>query len=230
MNKYVLVGGFSPIIDYKNKIIENILLLQKNKDLNILFIPFASTDATKSVKNFSKQINEFSLKFDILEDLLLMDESLNNHEILIFWGGNASNLINLMKKINFKKLLSNYNDKIIVGVSAGAIMCSSYGMGDSLSYYDNFKYYNFNMLKGLDLCNILFCPHYEKEELIVYNDEVKKYNLNAYALEDDTALFIVDNKEYIIKNDQTKSVYKFDRKNNHKMKALYENVIYDFEE
>ena len=115
---------------------------------------------------------------------------------------------------------------MIAGVSAGAIMISKYGMGDKDVFLDNGSYYNFKMVEGLGLLNITFCPHYQKEELVIFDEICKSYNLDAYALEDDTAILFNDDKiEKIIKNNLEKACYSLKKADNYLLSPLYERNL-----
>ena len=76
------------------------------------------------------------------------------------------------------------------------------------------------MVKCLGLLNIVICPHYDHDGLDCFNDEVAKYGMNAYALEDDTAILIDDDIK-VFKMDKRKSVYLFDKDKDYQMIPLY---------
>ena len=50
---------------------------------------------------------------------------------------------------------------------------------------------------------MIICPHYDHDGLDCFNSEVKLYNINAYALEDDTAI-VVDEAIKVFKMDKRK--------------------------
>ena len=62
-------------------------------------------------------------------------------------------------------------------------MLSLAGLGDSYSYHDNNHIYNCKMVKGLGILDIIFCPHYEQDDLVIFNDIVNEYDKDVYALE-----------------------------------------------
>ncbi|MDE6407399.1 MAG: peptidase E, partial [Anaeroplasmataceae bacterium] len=120
-------------------------------------------------------------------------------------------------------ILEQYKDteKLFMGISAGAILFSKFGMGDRYSYKDKGHNYNYQMVEGIGLLPITICPHYDHDGLDCYNVEVKHYPFDGYAIEDDTAI-LFQNSSIIFKQDQTKSVYFFDSKNNYLMSPIYE--------
>ncbi len=221
--KYLIIGG--NILDNKNNKIEKVL-----KEINnpkILYCALATN-------NYSYNYNIFKNKIDLDIDLLTIDDLINNNykdkfnkaNILYFSGGSANLLMDLIIKYNLEPLITAKNILMIAGVSAGAIMISKYGMGDKDVFLDNGSYYNFKMVEGLGLLNITFCPHYQKEELVIFDEICKSYNLDAYALEDDTAILFNDDKiEKIIKNNLEKACYSLKKADNYLLSPLYERNL-----
>ncbi len=202
---YLIIGGF------KNSLNNNIEQFIRNYVANpkVLYISLASN-------KYSYSYQEFVRKIGIDIDLLTIEDLKNNNyidkfynsNILFFAGGNTKQLLNYIGEYNLDKYFFLNNIKLIAGVSAGGIMISSYGMGDADSFYDNGSYYNFKMIKGLGLLDICFCPHYNKEDLVLFDDECKKYNLDSYCLEDETAIYFENDKlSKVIKNERSNSVY-----------------------
>ena len=100
-------------------------------------------------------------------------------------------------------------------------------MGDKYMYSDNFGNHNYKMVDCLNLLDITICPHYQNEDLIVYNDELKEYNCDAFGIEEDTMLVISDNKFYVIKESNNLSLYYFDKDRDYLMIPLYEGELYE---
>ena len=115
-------------------------------------------------------------------------------------------------------------EKVICGISAGAIMLSKSGMGDRYAYSNAYRMYNYKMVDGLSIIPITICPHYDHDGLLCYNDIVSDYNIDGYALEDDTGIVFSEDKVIVIKGDNSKSVYFFSRNDKYKIKPLYEVV------
>lgn len=213
---YLLIGGQTECPEGE---IESFIL---NKTTNpcILYVALASTKYLYSYNLFKNKI-KCPLALLTEEDLInnTYEEKFKSANILYFAGGSTELLIGLVKKYNLEPY---FKDKdLLVGVSAGAIMLSSFGMGDKDAFIDDGHYYNFKMIEGLGLLNISFCPHYQKEELVMFDDECKKYKLDAYALEDDTAIYFEDARlKKVIKNVKSNSVY-FLSKENYILTPLY---------
>ena len=110
-------------------------------------------------------------------------------------------------------------------------------MGDRYVYYDNFHNYNYKMVDCLNILNITICPHYQNEDLILYNDEVKKYDCDSFGIEEDTMLVITNNitddnnfsynRFYVIKEEGCLGIYQFDKSLGYQMIPLYEGVVYE---
>jgi dipeptidase E len=223
MARFFLIGGKDD--DLKSNFIEKKLLELSFKDNPImLYFSAASKDNNKSINHF---INTFAnLKVNIIVVTLTLkeysfnelDDLFDKADIIYFGGGNTDVLRNIVSKNNVDKLLLKYlnSNKIYAGISAGAILLCKSGMGDSYSYVDNFKTYQFKMVKGLNILDFSICPHYQKDDLYVFNDEVKDCNL-AYGIEDDTAIYI--NKFVnVFKANKKHSVYEF---KNSLLKPIY---------
>ena len=101
-------------------------------------------------------------------------------------------------------------------------MISSFGFGDKDVFIENNNYYNFKMVHGLKLIPYVVCPHYQKNGIEIFDEEVKKYGLDGICLEDDTSLWILQNVFDIIKDTSKNSVYLIDKNENFKLIPLYE--------
>lgn len=218
--KCLLIGGLT---NNKNNIENFLINLIPNPD--ILYIALA-TDKYEYSYNLFKNKIKTNISILTRKNITNLDyESLfNKANILFFAGGNTKELLEYVKKYNLDKYFTE--DKILVGVSAGAIMLASYGMGDADSFIDCGQYFNFKMIKGLGIIDICFCPHYQKEELVLFDDECKKYGLDSYALEDDTAIYFEDGRlSKVIKNEKRNSVY-YLANNEYILIPLYERQLY----
>ena len=139
-----------------------------------------------------------------------------------------SRLLEYAKIINLGQLLINaYNDgKIIVGVSAGAIIFFDYGYGDKEAYQYNLETVNHKITKGLGIFNGIFCPHYQNSGLISFNEVIKTYDLNGFALENGAALKI-NSQGFIVVREKGCSAFMFDKNINHKLIYLNDKCSYN---
>ncbi|MDE6660543.1 MAG: Type 1 glutamine amidotransferase-like domain-containing protein [Anaeroplasmataceae bacterium] len=226
MAAYALIGGrsISHLSDFtlEEKIFSHLHLKPKQ----ILFIPLAAypnmEDAIRKFKALvpkSYNVNYLTAFKDFADIVLDID----NSDVIYFSGGCAEELVRLVKEYRMDEILEAYKetDKLFMGISAGAILFSKAGMGDRYSYKDRGNIYNYQMVEGLGILPITICPHYDHDGLECYNEEVKGYTFDGYAIEDDTAILIEDDI-FVLKQDSKKSVYLFDSKNGYLMKPLYE--------
>lgn len=226
--KWMLIGGKSNG-EILNQRIETILLEKTGKKCpKILYFPLASPDEEGSFLRFKTQMQGLNCKIAVLYSAYLntLEQKVNEADILYFGGGITQRIVEVLK--NYVSVILNSN-KIIAGFSAGANMWTVAGMGDYYSYQSNFKTYNYRMVEGFKVLNMTFCPHYQHKDLIIYNTEVKNFDCDGFALENDTAIWLEDNQVTIYKADQRRSVYWFAKKKKYQMIPLYENETYEVE-
>ncbi len=223
MTYYALIGGRSIENITNFKLEEDIFNYLNIKPKQILFIPLATiNNLDNAINKFKNLINNKYNAYCLKEfNYEFVKEKIKESDVIYFNGGCAEELVRLMQKYKLDELFNNeiLNNKLVIGISAGAIMLSKYGMGDRYAYKDKNNIYNYKIVKGLGILPITICPHYDHNGLDCYNNEVKNYPFNGYALEDDTAILFNDVKVFkIYKN---KSVYLFDYKNKYLMKSIY---------
>ena len=223
--KFVLIGGRS-IANLNNFELENDVFKHLNiSNPNILFIPQAAyKDIYSSINKFKNLTKDYKGQIEYLTDLeeSNIERLFNWADVIYVGGGSATNLVRIANESPLSKYIYKYikSDKLYMGVSAGAMLVSKYAMGDEYIYTNNYHIYNYQMVDCLGILDIVICPHYDHDGLDCFNDEVKKYNLDAYALEDDTAI-LVNETIKVFKMDKRKSVYLFDKENDYQMIPLY---------
>ena len=228
---YALIGGKVNREKVNNRIEKTLLSLTKKENPTVLFCPYASSDIEKSIMKFHKMMD--GLSCTILDLTYSNSDSfealLDMADVLYIGGGMSDDLIAYFKEKKFDEILRKYDksDKIIIGSSAGAMLLAHVSMGDKYMYMDNFHNYNYKMVFGLSILNISICPHYQNEDLIFYNDEIKEYGLLSFGIEEDTCVVIDGLKYYILKDDKKMSVYALSPKDGYKMKPLYEGELYE---
>lgn len=229
---YALIGGKANKPYKTNKIERYIASIPKTLKPKILYCPYAAiNNMTKSINGFHRLMEGIDAEIiDLtLDNMKDFDSLLAWCDILYIGGGHCDDLVELFIKNGLDKILLKYLDtnKIFAGSSAGAMLFSSYSMGDKYMYTDNFHNYNYKMVKCLNILDIILCPHYQNEDLIVFNDEIKSYSADAFGLEEDTCLFIDGDSFYVKKEEGFRSIYYFN-KENRIMMPLYEDKIYKF--
>jgi peptidase E len=231
MAVYALIGGKSNLEVKVNKIEQHILSLTNKEKPKLLYCPYASNDYEKSNRKFKELINNLNCELYLLtsDDYNRFDELLNWCDCLYVGGGSSDDLVELFKTKGFDKLLVKYQNtnKIYAGISAGAMLYTKAAMGDKYAFYDNFVISNYKMVDCLGLIEYTICPHYQSEGLTIYNCELKNYPYPGFGIEDDTCVIIQNDKISIIKENNTHSVYYFDKNDNYKMIPLYEGKCYE---
>ncbi len=231
MASYFLMGGHDFDLG-KSYILERLLNLTKKECPNILFVPLAGYDSNRTIDNFKIELKDLTYNLEVLylTKLPLYDDIIkliDNCDILYFSGGSTIFLVDFLLKNKYNKILDYASEKniIIAGVSAGANMLSQYGLTDIESYEDNGNYYNYKIYKGLGYINIGFCPHFDLNDRILYfKDYVIKNNINAYACEEDSAIYIKDNNIQIFKIPK-QNVYSFKKESNFMMEKMKLNNL-----
>lgn len=230
MVTFCLIGGKQNKYPMTNRIEKHLIDLTKKDNPTILYFPFAASNYEKSNNRFKEIINDLNVNViymtpDMISDF---DNLLNKADILYVGGGISDNLIKMFKENKLDIILKKYinTNKIYAGSSAGAMLYCKASMGDKDMFYDNYHYYNFKMVDGLGLLNVGMCPHYQNEDLIFYNDEIKKYDYDAFGIEEDASVIINDNKFYCIKEEKNVSAYYFN-KPEFVMNNLHEGKVYE---
>ena len=230
MNKFVLIGGKKNKDILTNDIEKYIINLSGKERPKILFCPYATNDCNKTNLKFKNLINNLSCDVYYMNenDINNFDNLLNEADILYISGGTCDKLVKLFIDNNLDKILLKYinSNKIYAGSSAGAMLYTAISMGDKDMYSDNYHNYGYKMVKCLDIINISICPHYQNEDLIFYNDEIKKYNLISFGIEEDSAIVIDGNMFYSIKEKGNSMSFYFNNKD-YVMKYLKEGETHE---
>lgn len=221
MGKIIAIGGGS-LQSKKDprstfSINAEILNLTNKKKPKVLFIPTASDDDQEYCEMF---INHFQnlLKAKV-EVLRLYDKSITKKEIkekilksdaIYVGGGNTLKMMNLWKKFGVDGYLKQAHKKGVVlsGLSAGSICWFRAGVSDSRKYSNP----NADLIKvsGLGLVDAVISPHFdsEKDRPAGVKKVMSKTKGVAIALEDCSAIEIVDEKYRIIRSNKTANAYR----------------------
>lgn len=221
MGKIIAIGGGEigrPGTKVETTAIDKeIIKISGKKKPSLLFLPTASDDSESYYNVVKKHFGErLKCKIDVLyliknkySEKELRDKILKS-DIIYVGGGNTLKMIKLWKKLGIDEILKEayQNGIVLSGISAGAICWFEYGNSDSLKF-DN-KKSNIIKVKGISLVKGLFCPHYDVEK--IRKVELKKMMKNkkgiALALDNCSAIEIVDDKYRIIYSKKTANAYK----------------------
>jgi dipeptidase E len=186
-----------------------IVSLTEKSNPNFLFIGLASGDSD-SYYEVMRGIygDRFHCSTDRLteEDLPQFAKTavkIKTADIIYVGGGNTLRLMSLLRKFKTDTLLRDaYRGRtVLCGVSAGAICWCSYGNSDSRKFTSGSEL--FLRVTGLGLIPLVFCPHYDVEP--ARQEDLKRmmkrtHNIPAVAMDNGTALEIVDGRYRILRS------------------------------
>lgn len=182
------------------------------EETTVVFVPTASnTEAGDKDWLITDLINLKKHNFKSIEitDISAIEEkiwkpSLKGADVLYFEGGNTYHLMRWLNKSGLSEMLPDLlKDKVYVGVSAGSMVTNSdLNLKLSQEIYEEDGLETEEM-KGLNFVDFYFLPHLNSEWL----KKMKKENIEKvaeginrpiYALDDNSALKVVDNKIEVI--------------------------------
>lgn len=204
-----------------NKSIEKALLELLGKPVSeshITFIPTAM-HPEKGDKNWVVEDMENFRKlgfetFDVI-DLAVVGRdiwvpSFEQADILVFGGGNVKFLLDWIRKSGVEEILpALLTTKVYVGISAGSMITAKHISltSSSILYYEETG--NLEDMKGLGFVDYEIRPHlnskwFPKVRLDYLDTLRKETNSPLYAIDDQTALQVVDGKTEIISEGEWK--------------------------
>ena len=216
------------------RIDEEIVRLSGKKNAKVLFIPTASLDDEKYCQSFS---DHFGSRLGCSVDNLLLyrekpsqsqiREKILGADIIYVGGGNTLRMMNLWRQLSIDKLINRARLKgtVLSGLSAGCICWFRQGNSDSRKFA-NESDKTLIKVSGLDYVNALICPHYdvEKHRQPALKAMMRSSSGVAIALENCTAIEIVDNKYRIITSMMNKNAWRvFWHKGNYVKEKLPKN-------
>ena len=226
MGKLVCIGGGEiprikngVLLPYETKEIdEEIVKLSDKENPKLLFIGTASKDNNEyflAIKDIFEKLGCNVYNLNLLEDNLdtgNIKKLILNTDIIYVGGGDTRFMLQRWKKFGVDKLLIQaYNMGIVCsGLSAGS--------------YCWFKY-NYDLIEGLGIINAVNCVHYEEKDENARNkfyDVIKEKKLDGIALENCTALKIVDGKMNVIKSNKDRNAYKITYKDGNFIETIIE--------
>lgn len=215
MGKIVAIGGGeNPHINedgvkrpYEIKKIDTaIVKLAGKKKPKMLFIPTASYDSESYYKIISNSFTKLGCIMDVLylselTDVKKIKKKILGADIVYVGGGNTLRMMTIWRKLGVDKILDRAYEKDIVlcGLSAGSICWFKCGSSDSRRFTSGSD--QLIKVTGLGYINALHCPHYDTEPHRQADLKRMMENTNklvAIALDDCTALEVIDNKYRII--------------------------------
>ncbi len=215
MGKIVAIGGGELRQGETKKIDEFIVKLSRKDNPKLLFIPTASSDAEGYIELVKTKYGELGCFVDTL--CLVTNEYTSEQikeiilsaDIIYVGGGDTVMMLEKWKEYNVDKYLKQAyeRDTILSGLSAGSICWFIFGHSDSDSFRNSGKW-DYIRAFGLGLIPAAHCPHYNEEGREGFDDILMTENIPGIALEDNTALVLIDGKYQIIKADEKRKAYK----------------------
>ncbi len=210
---------------------KEIIRLTEKKHPKLLFIPTASGDSEgyyEIVKNY------FGERLGCKTDFLYLikekptkkeiENKIFSSDIIYVGGGNTLRMLKIWRKYSLDKILEEASNQDIVlsGISAGAICWFRYGNSDSLKFSD--KRNPLIKLKGLDFIPLMACPHYnfEKSRRHSLKKMIKEKGGISIALENCSALEVVDDQYRILTSKNNAKIYRVYRKGG---KVIEEKIL-----
>lgn len=187
------------------------------KNPNVLFIPTASRDDQKYIKEFTDVFNGYGSEVKTLE---IIRGNLSSKEIdkLLDWakliyvgGGNTVYMMNAWKNVGLDEKLKKVfsNDSAVLSGNGAGCACW-FNCGYSNSQYNNgqtdWQYIWADNL--LDLQHNAVCPHYNDEGRSNFDRRLLEKEIPGFGLEDNTALIqIGEHTEFIASHPRAKAFY-----------------------
>jgi dipeptidase E len=201
---------------------KEIIKLSGKKHPRVLFIPTASGDS----KSYYSVVQDYygkrlGCKTDVLYllessySVQEMREKVLGSDIIYVGGGNTLKMLKLWRKKGLDSILQEALEKdlILSGVSAGAICWFEKANSDSLKFQN--KNSSLIRVTGLGFLPNMCCPHYsvEKERKPSLRKMIKKYGGISIALDNCSAIEVIDDKYRIITSSRQANAYKVFREN-----------------
>lgn len=181
---------------------KEIVKLSEKEKPKLLFIGTASRENPiyfNAIKSIYEKLGCIVECLEIINnnEINKIKEKVLSADIIYIGGGNTRFMLQEWERVGLKEiLLEAYNKGIVMsGFSAGT--------------YCWFKY-NYELIKGFDLINAIVCVHYDEkseEKKKQFFEVIKNNNMIGIALDNGTALKIIDNKFKVIKSIENANAY-----------------------
>lgn len=204
-----------------NKTIENAfleLIGRPFEETNILFIPTAANPETGDKSWLVDDLVKFRKlnfkEFNVLDisgvEKEILIPAFENADVLVFGGGDCYYLLEQLKKSGIDEQLKSYiKEKVYVGISAGSMITAETVSisTDSILYYE--KKREVKDKKGLGYVNFELRPHlnsdwFPKVRLPNLEKLAKEAKYSFYAIDDNTAIKVIDDKVEVISEGEWK--------------------------
>lgn len=212
MGKIVAIGGGEcgrPGTVYETQAIDTeIISLTCKKSPNFLLIALGNNDPDLYFRTLGKIYKDFGCNVDELKKTDLdrydvIEKKIQWADIIYVGGGNSLRLMNIFRKYHITELLEEAyrRNKVLCGLSAGAICWCDYGNSNSRKETSN----KIIRVRALGFLHVLLCPHYDVDinRKISLKEMMKRtYKIPALALDNCAAIEVLDDEFRIISSNQ----------------------------
>ena len=227
MGKIIAIGGGEigrPGTKIETLSIDKEIIAQSGKEHpHVLFVPTASSDSQGYSQLFQQYYGKkLNCKVDTLfltknpSSKATISKKILNTDIIYVGGGNTLKMMMIWRRLGVDKiLLEAYKKNIVLsGLSAGSICWFRHGNSDSRVFTSGSN--KLIKVAGLNLIDALHCPHYDVEPLRKPDlEKMMKHTPGvAIALNNFTALEIIDYQYRILKSKKSAKAYKIYWKKN----------------
>ena len=199
----------TPKLYEHEEIDKTIISISCKRHPNVLFISHASDDgleveACKKLENTFGKMYKCKVKLfsrDMLTNYSLSKSLIEWADVLYVGGGNTKELMNLWREHGIDKLILDATDtnKVLCGISAGAICWFESGMSDYLQTEQSDPNLPFMPVECLGLIKLVFNPHANNPKRIEDMKNILKLNGKVgLSLSDNIAICIVNNNYKLI--------------------------------
>lgn len=197
---------------------KQIIALSGKDRPNVLFLPTASGDNEGYSEVFAQHYGErLGCNVSVLNlyskpPSEFIERAINGADIIYVGGGNTLKMMTLWRRIGVDQLLAKASERgaILCGLSAGAICWFKGGLSDSRSFTSGGSVWNYINVRGLNLEDILICPHYDVElqRPLALKRSLKGTRSVAIALDNCAAIEIFNDTFRIIRAKPHAKAYK----------------------
>ncbi len=209
MGKCVLIGGYTKQNKESLKasaVDEKIVQLAEKEKPIFLFIGLANSysdskyDKMKKIYQKLNCVTTYLKKSNLIHNPKIVKEKIEQADIIYIGGGDYVKLFKHIHEFDLEQLLKEAYErgKVLVGLSAGAILLAKEGFSDSSILRGESEDYQF--VKGLGFVNQIICPHYHEDKRRVeqLKECIKNTQKVVSGIENDAALVIVNDQIDVI--------------------------------
>lgn len=182
-------------------------------EVTIVFIPTAMNVGTGDKEWFIDDlynIKKQGFKFIDIVDISALPKNIwqpriEQADVLLFSGGNAVHLMRWVKESGLAELLPELlKTRVYAGISAGSMITNpslALSSNDKKIYYE--EMFNYKSEEALNFVDFYVRPHFNSPDFPRANKEyleeaAKKIQNTIYALDDNSALKVIDEKVEVI--------------------------------